>query len=127
MQNLDDFRGRDFRTVFSEKPFKILFHDMTKLRIRLEHRDVSIPISILLLGVAQLLARKEFSKQMCFEILGRDWGYPFVVRLLLECDDVCLKSGANKLELVRIPRNVSGKFPVKPPPNGSRAENPVVR
>lgn len=127
MQNLETYHGRDFKTVFKEKPFKLLFHDTTKLRIRLEDRDLSIPISILLLGISQLLARREFSRGMCLELLGKEWGYQYVARLLLECDDVCLKADTRELALVRVRRNGYANNPVNAPPNGCRAVNPAVR
>ena len=121
MQNLQSFQGRDFETVFRKRRFKLLFHDTVKLRLRLENRDISVPLSILLLGIAQLLARKEFSRQMCVEILGKEWGYPFVARMLLECDDVCLKPNAGALVLSRVRLTNRKRLPVKPPPNGFHA------
>jgi hypothetical protein len=124
MQNLDTLQGRDFETVYKKRHFKLLFHDTVKLRIRLEHRDISVPLSILLLGIAQLLARKEFSRQMCIELLGKEWGYGYIARMLLECEDVCLKPDCQELVLSRV-RPVNGKNgPVKPPPNGNSAKNP---
>jgi hypothetical protein len=127
MQDIEMFHGRDFTTVFQQRPFKLLFHDTVKLRIRLEDRDISVPISILLLGVVQLLSRKEFSRDMCLRLLGKEWGYQFVARMLLECDDVCLKPNAKGLILSRIRLKTSPPAPVKPPPNGNHAANPKAQ
>ena len=125
MEKLETFHGREFKTVFRQSPFKLLFHDTTKLRIRLHDRDISVPISILLLGIAQLLARKEFSKEMCILLLGKEWGYPFVARLLLECDDVTLKPNAKGLILSRIKAKRSQPAPVKAPEEVTVAVNPA--
>jgi len=124
LKHLDTLNGRDFETVYRKRPFKLLFHDTVKLRIRIESRDLSVPLSILLLGIVQLLARREFSRQMCVELLGKEWGYDFVARMLLECEDVCLKAGTHDLVLIRIRQADRSKALVKPPPNGTRAQNP---
>jgi hypothetical protein len=124
MQNLQSLYGRELETVYRKDPFKLLFHDTVKLRIRLPQRDVSIPLSILLLGISQLLARREFSKQMCVELLGKEWGYALVARMLLECDDVCLKAECRDLVLTRIRVQNDRKASLKPPRNGNRAVNP---
>ncbi len=121
MQNLETFHGRNFETVFQKRPFTLLFHDTTKLRIRLETRDISVPLSILLFSILQLLTKKELTSKMCREILGKDWGFGYIAKILLECDDVCLKPDAGFLYLIRV-RPISGKrAPVKPPPNGNHA------
>ena len=125
MQNLESFRGRDFQTVVQQRPFTLLFHDTTKLRIRIEDRDLSVPISILLLGISQLLARREYSKEMCVQLLGKEWGYSFVARMLLECDDVCLKPGEKRLVLTRIRLNRPRPAPVKAPLFATVATNPA--
>jgi len=124
MQNLQTFHGRDFETVFMKKPFKLLFHDTVKLRIRLENHDISVPLSVLLFAIVQLLTRKEVTSRMCREILGKDWGFGYVAKILLECEDVCLKPGAESLYLVRVRPANRNNVPVKPPPNGNSARNP---
>ena len=124
LQQLETFHGREFRTVFQQRPFTIIFHDTVKLRIRLEDRDISVPISILLFGIAQLLAVKEFDRDMCSNILGKDWGYPFVARLLLECDDVCLKPGATSVALARVRPERRRLAPIRPPVTETVATNP---
>jgi len=121
LESLDSFHGREFETAFSRKKFILLFHDTTKLRIRTEQRDLSVPISILMLGIAQLLARREFNRAMCHEILGKEWGYQFIARLLLECDDVCLKAGVRELALVRVRRENGRNGKIRPPHDGSRS------
>jgi hypothetical protein len=124
MQELDTFVGREFRTVFQQKPFTLIMRDTVKLRFQLEYRDISVPISILLFGIAQLLAVKEFNKEMCSRILGKDWGYPFVARMLLECDDVCLKPGAYGTVLSRVKVERRRLTPMKPPVAETVATNP---
>ena len=116
MQNLNTLYNRELRTIVQQKAFTLLFHDTTKLRIRLEDRDISVPISILLFGICQLLTEKEFSREMCKQILGKEWGYGIVARLLLECEDVCLKPGAPGLTLLRVKVERRRLAPVKPPP-----------
>jgi len=124
MQNLESLYGRELETVYRRDRFKLLFHDTVKLRIRLPNQDISIPLSILLLGISQLLARREYSREMCLTLLGKEWGYGLVARLLLECDDVCLKAGTRDLVLLRIRSPKRVNTPVKPPPNGNHAKNP---
>jgi hypothetical protein len=124
LKHLESLHGCEFKTVYGQKPFILLFHDMTKLRIRLPDRDLSVPISVLLFGIIQLLTRKEFSRDICAEILGRDWGFPFVARLLLECDDVCIKADESKLVLSRIKLKAEHPLPVKPPEPCTTAVNP---
>ena len=125
IDKLETFHGRELKTVFQQVPFTLLFHDTTKLRIRLPERDISVPISILLLGITQLLARKEFSRDLCILLLGKEWGYPFVARLLLECDDVTLKPNVNGLVLSRIKLKRSQPAPVKAPEEYTVAMNPA--
>jgi len=124
MQNLESLHGRELETVYRRDPFKLLFHDTVKLRIRLPSRDISVPISILLLGISQLIARREFTREMCITLLGKEWGYGLIARLLLECDDVCLKAGSRDLDLIRIRPAKRVAVAPKPPPNGNRAKNP---
>ncbi len=124
MQDLESLYGRDFETIVTKRPFIMLFHDSAKLRIRLEERDISVPISILLLGIAMLLAKRKFSKRMSVELLGKDWGFGYIARLLLECEDVCVGSEDRELTLMRVKLSRNGKGRVKPPPNGKAACNP---
>ena len=124
IQNLETFDGREFRTIFQQKPFRLIFHDTTKLRIGLEQRDISVPISILLFGIAQLLAVREFDRLMCKQILGKDWGFPFVARLLLECEDVCLKPNTYGTVLTRIKIRRPEFVPIRPLDVGTVARNP---
>jgi hypothetical protein len=124
MKHLELFHGKEFRTAYQQKPFTLLFHDSVKLRIRLETHDISVPISILLFGIVQLLVHKEFDREMCNTILNKDWGYPFVCRLLLECDDVCLKPGVNALALNRVKVERHHLAPIKPPIAETVATNP---
>jgi len=126
LQNLESLHGREFQTLYQKTPFTLLFHDTTKLRIRLEYRDISVPISILLLGLLQLVSRKKFDKSMCTEILGKDWGFQFVVRLLLECDDVILSSDPGPTTIVRVSKKQTAQESVNfvaPPPKESVAIN----
>jgi len=127
MQHLETYHGRDFKTVYRQAPFTLLFHDATKLRIRLSDHDVSVPISVLLFSIIQLLTKREISSRTCREVLGKDWGFAYIARILLECDDVCLEPNGSKLVLNRIRRSKGPFEPVKPPPNGCRALNPMVR
>jgi hypothetical protein len=124
MQNLETLYNRELETVYRRDRFRLLFHDTVKLRIRLPNQDISVPLSILLLGISQLLARREFSREMCLTLLGKEWGYGLVARLLLECEDVCLKAGTRDLVLLRMRSRKRVNMPIKPPPNGNHAKNP---
>lgn len=113
IEHLDSFHGRELETVFQKKRFTLLFHDCVKLRFRLESRDISVPLSILLIGINLLLTKKEFSKSLCVKLLGKEWGFPHVARMLLECEDVCLKQNVKEFTLVRIRLQKNNHAPVK--------------
>ncbi|HEX9745326.1 MAG TPA: hypothetical protein VGB30_07855 [bacterium] len=128
LQNLHHLHGQKYFTQYPQRQFEFLFHDTTKLRFRLEDRDISVPISILLLGIIQLISRKHFDKAACTEILGKDWGFQFVARILLECDDVGVGEGYG-FKLVPIAKARSHEYEefVPPPaaksnPNGGDGE-----
>ena len=65
IEHLESFQGREYDALFRGDKFRFLFHDTTKLRIRLPDRDISIPLSMLLISINQLLARKKVSKEIC--------------------------------------------------------------
>jgi len=124
LDNLEQFHGREFETVFQKKKFKLLFHDTTKLRFRLEHRDISVPLSILLLAILRLITHKCFDSETSIYLLGKDWGYGYIARMLLECDDVELDPEIRGLALVRIPKTSNGHGTVKRPEKPFVAVNP---
>jgi hypothetical protein len=124
IQHLETFNGHEFRTVVHQKPFTLLFHDSVKLRIRLETHDISVPISILLFGIVQLLVHKKLESGMCRTILGKDWGFGYIARLLLECDDVVLEPSAYRIILNRIKPEKHRLAPIKPPLAETVATNP---
>lgn len=124
MTHLEEFQGRDFETVYKKEPFKLLFHDTTKLRIRLPDRDISVPLCILLIGIVELLAHKKFSRDICVQRVGKEWGYSLVARLLLECEDVTIDPQSYYLELIRIPKRKNGQGSVKRPESATVAVNP---
>jgi hypothetical protein len=124
LENLASLEGREFKTIFQEKPFKLVFYDTVKLRIGLPDRDISVPISILLFCMVQLLAVNEVTKKMCTDILGKDWGFAYVARLLLECEDVCMKRGETGMVLTRVPVQKHKFVPIKPPARETVAGNP---
>jgi hypothetical protein len=115
MQNLESFYGRKFEIEFQKKPFMLLFHDTTKLRFRLESRDISVPISILLLGIMLLVTKKEFSRSMCQNLLGKEWGFVLVARLLMECDDVRQRPCHGDFVIERIKIEKEKPAPVRSP------------
>jgi hypothetical protein len=114
-QNLESLHGREFETVFQKKPFIFLFHDTTKLRFRLETRDISVPISILLLGIMLLVTKKEFSRSMCEKLLGKEWGFPHIASMLMECDDVRLKPCRGDFVIERVKIEKEKPAPVRSP------------
>lgn len=115
IQNLDSFHGREFETIFQKKPFTLLFHDSVKLRFRLESRDISVPLSILLLGITLLLTKKEFSRSECVKLLGKEWGFPHVAAMLLECEDVRVKPVYGDFVIERVKIEKERAAPVRRP------------
>jgi len=124
LDHLESLHGREFETVFQKKKFTLLFHDTTKLRFRIEHRDISVPLSILLLAILRLITHKCFDGETSIHLLGKDWGYGYIAKMLLECDDVELDPEIRGLALVRIPKRKNGSAPLKRPEIPSVAVNP---
>ncbi len=124
IEHIESFQGREFESLGRVEKFKFLFLDTTKLRIRLPNRDVSVPLSVLLLGINQLLARKKFSKEICERLIGKYWGYSLIARMLLECEDVALDPDGRGMALIRIPKNSKVKEQIAPPDKQTVAVNP---